>query len=76
LSELSDIADGCLAAAGLIDPGGLIKALRRAAAGLTGGLWLLDAAIACEAWMRAQRSTALPVWEDVSECVGSAVLTT
>ncbi len=75
LSGLSSIADGHLAALGLIDPAGLVNGLRRAAAGLTGGLWLLDAAIVCETWLRAHHSTALPVWESTSDNVRSEVLT-
>lgn len=75
LSELSTIADGHLAALGLINPAGLVNGLRQAAAGLTGGLWLLDAAIVCEAWLRAHHSTALPAWENTRENVRSEALT-
>ncbi|MFI2362644.1 albusnodin/ikarugamycin family macrolactam cyclase [Promicromonospora sp. NPDC019610] len=75
LSDVSSIVDGHLAALGLIDPASLVKILRRAAAGLTGGLWLMDAAIVCETWLRAHHSTALPVWESTTDNVGSEALT-
>ncbi|WP_129789143.1 albusnodin/ikarugamycin family macrolactam cyclase [Promicromonospora panici] len=75
LSNLSSIVDGHLAERGLIDPAGLVNGLRRAAAELTGGLWLLDAAITCETWLRAHHSTPLPAWENIRENVRSEALT-
>jgi asparagine synthase (glutamine-hydrolysing) len=75
LSDLSAIADGYLAALGLINPAGLVNGLRQAAAGLTGGLWLLDAAIVCEVWLQAHYSTVLPAWESTKDNVRSEALT-
>jgi asparagine synthase (glutamine-hydrolysing) len=76
LNELTDMADGHLAALGLVDPADLVSAMRRAAAGVAGGLWLLDAAIVCETWLRAHRSAPLPAWETVEHHARQEVPTT
>ncbi|WP_423461872.1 albusnodin/ikarugamycin family macrolactam cyclase [Promicromonospora sp. MS192] len=76
LNELASIADGHLAERGLIDPARLVNAMQRAAAGVSNGLWLLDAAIVCETWLRTHRSTPLPVWEKVDDHARLERLTT
>lgn len=76
LNELADMADGHLAELGLIDPALLVNAMQRAAAGVSNALWLLDAAVVCETWLRAHRSTPLPVWEKADDHARLEVPTT
>lgn len=62
-STLTDLIDGHLAAAGLVDPATFVSALHWAASGINAGIWLLDAAITVEAWLRAHHAAGLPVWK-------------
>lgn len=52
LAALQDLADGRLAALGLVDPGGLRADLALAAAGLPASVASLEQALATEAWLR------------------------
>ena len=63
LTALLDLADGHLAALGLIDPRPLRIALRSAAAGLPAPFGLLEPALAAESWLRAISGAPPPAWE-------------
>ncbi|GAB3159991.1 lasso peptide isopeptide bond-forming cyclase [Myceligenerans halotolerans] len=71
LPSLTDLADGHLAAAGLIDVAALSGALKRGAVGITGGLWPLDTTLAIEAWLRTHHAAPLTTWEDARTKVPS-----
>ncbi|WND40758.1 albusnodin/ikarugamycin family macrolactam cyclase (plasmid) [Streptomyces sp. BB1-1-1] len=58
LPELQHLADGRLAALGLIDPAGLRAHLAQAAAGIPMSLAPLEQALAAEAWLRTLDHTA------------------
>jgi len=63
LAALLGLADGHLAALGLIDPGQLRIALRSAAAGLPAPFGLLEPTLAAESWLRAISAAPPPAWE-------------
>ncbi len=66
LDHLRELADGHLAALGLVHPGKLRDSLTRAAAGLSGGFAPLDPAVTAETWLRAL-DTAPPVpWTTIA----------
>lgn len=60
LGHLHELADGHLAALGLVHPDKLRDSLTRAAAGLSGGFAPIDPAVTAETWLRAL-CTATPV---------------
>jgi asparagine synthase (glutamine-hydrolysing) len=62
LSELSTLADGYLAALGLLHPGRFRQHLERAAAGLPMPLATLEQALAAEAWLTAYHRDPAPDW--------------
>jgi asparagine synthase (glutamine-hydrolysing) len=61
-AALTDLVDGHLSAAGLIRPATLKSALDRAAGGIADRIWILDAAITIESWLRAHHGNPLPDW--------------
>jgi asparagine synthase (glutamine-hydrolysing) len=62
LPALSALADGRLAAAGLLDPGGLRAHLAQAAAGIPMSLAALEQALAAEAWWHALDRSPATAW--------------
>jgi asparagine synthase (glutamine-hydrolysing) len=63
LPDLLRLADGWMAAYGLLDPAAFRRAIRRAGAGLPMPLAALEQALAAEAWLTAHDRAALPEWE-------------
>lgn len=71
LDHLRELADGHLAALGLIDPGKLRDNFTHAAAGLSGGFAPIDPAVTAETWLRAL-DTAPPVpWTTTASRAGA-----
>ncbi|MGH3568554.1 MAG: albusnodin/ikarugamycin family macrolactam cyclase [Pseudonocardia sp.] len=62
LDHLRELADGHLAALGLIYPDKLRAGLTRAAGGLSGGFASIDAAVTAETWLRALGAAAPVPW--------------
>jgi asparagine synthase (glutamine-hydrolysing) len=62
LPALLGLADGHLAALGLIDPGQLRTAIRNAAAGLPTPFGLLEPVLAAESWLRAVATAPAEAW--------------
>jgi asparagine synthase (glutamine-hydrolysing) len=62
LAELSELADGRVAALGLLHPGRFRGHLARAAAGLPMPLATLEQAVAVEAWLTAHHRDPAPAW--------------
>ncbi|MFD7645940.1 albusnodin/ikarugamycin family macrolactam cyclase [Kitasatospora sp. NPDC059795] len=62
LAALSALADGYLAALGLLHPGRLRQHLARAAAGLPMPLATLEQALTAEAWLTAHQRHPAPAW--------------
>jgi asparagine synthase (glutamine-hydrolysing) len=62
LPAMLGLADGRLAALGLIDPGQLRTAIRSAAAGLPAVFGLLEPALAAETWLRSLEAAPAPAW--------------
>ncbi|ACU40119.1 albusnodin/ikarugamycin family macrolactam cyclase [Actinosynnema mirum] len=66
LEALHELADGRLAALGLVDPVVLRRTLTRTAAGLPGPLSHVEPAIAAEAWARVDSATPRIAWSKAS----------
>lgn len=62
LPQLLSLADGHLAALGLIDPAPFRRHVRRAAAGVPMPLATVEQALAAEAWLVAHHRDPAPVW--------------
>ncbi len=63
LAALLGLADGHLAALGLLDPARFRTALHRAAAGIPGPLATIEQALTVEAWLTAHRRDPMPAWD-------------
>ncbi|ONK13225.1 albusnodin/ikarugamycin family macrolactam cyclase [Streptomyces sp. MP131-18] len=64
LSVLMELADGRLAALGLLDPPQLRRHLREAAAGIPTSLGPVEQALSAEAWLHAHHTHPAPAWTD------------
>ncbi|WP_043181678.1 albusnodin/ikarugamycin family macrolactam cyclase [Streptomyces sp. NRRL F-5123] len=62
LPELSGLADGYLAALGMVHPGRFRRHLAQAAAGLPMSLATLEQALTAEAWLTAHHRDPAPAW--------------
>lgn len=62
LTALLGLADGHLAALGLIDPARLRTAIRHAAAGLPAEFGLFEPGLAAETWLRADAAAPRSAW--------------
>ncbi|MGH3755551.1 MAG: albusnodin/ikarugamycin family macrolactam cyclase [Pseudonocardiaceae bacterium] len=71
LDHLHELADGHLAALGLVHPGKLRDSLTRAAAGLSGGFAPIDPAVTAETWLRALSAAAPVPWTTTVINVGT-----
>ena len=69
LPAVLGLADGHLAALGLIDPRQLRTAIRHAAAGLPAVFGLLEPVLAAETWLRSLATAPAPAWATGSTLV-------